>query len=815
MFFIVVLLYIAFTTMFGQDKDWQKSVTNLLIAAIVINFSRTICGLIIDFSQVIMLTFVNGLKDAAGGNFVEMFQLQALMTPPANRGAIEAAAIQGTGATEASATQIITLAFLALTMVGASLVMTTLLLVFLVVRIVYIWVLIILSPMAFFLKLSPVGGAMWGKWYDKFKEQVITGPVLAFFLWLALLTSQQTNGAILEQQGNVPVVNAQEASDKGTLNVPFLGNFNLQGYITSLALLAVGMMAARQVGGSSFGVGDSLWGGIRKRASGAVTGAVSSRLSRLGGYGRKALTTAGGAVLKGGIGLADKAGGYVLTKGKYNLSELPKVAGKKLAGTAVGKAIGLNEEYNKQKAAEHEIEELKKFGKKNEAEELEKKLINEMAGNYNKKKTPDQLKDRLAAGDLGEYEERAARLAMATKGRKDVLDMHGIDEEEEYTLREALEKSGDNNAWIGYDRNKKERVDAKGQIQKKMNDLDATELNSMFKGIGKGVHEGVDGKTGDRFVNEKLDAIDSDAFNTLNQGNKNQVLDALKVAAAKDPTSARGRNLQQKILEFTNEMTAPLKVERDKATDPAVQAQFKSKIDAIEKRHLGMNGGVDAVVQGQNAIKKNADALDSQRAKIMAKGGELHHAVPDFAKGSATGSAAAFAKLNQALQKDTAGIASNISPKLISQDNGNNEVSRAILGNMDVKAFQKVVEKGAVGQSRALMDAAKNMADIAEDTINSMEASMQGQYRAAKANAAAIVAEYQKADSLLRETYDDKISTTAKNAAKEVVGVAYRAAQVASGGAAVVAAPWLGVAAGAGYGGYKKYKAYQAAKGSI
>ena len=66
MFFVVVLIIIAFGTIFGHSRfKWQQQVPRLLIFAIVINFSKTLCGLMIDFGQVIMLTFANALREIA------------------------------------------------------------------------------------------------------------------------------------------------------------------------------------------------------------------------------------------------------------------------------------------------------------------------------------------------------------------------------------------------------------------------------------------------------------------------------------------------------------------------------------------------------------------------------------------------------------------------------------------------------------------------------------------------------------------------------------------------------------------------------
>ena len=57
MFFVLVLLVIAFATILRiESYNAKKLLPKLLIMAVVINFSKTIFGIIIDFSQVIMLT---------------------------------------------------------------------------------------------------------------------------------------------------------------------------------------------------------------------------------------------------------------------------------------------------------------------------------------------------------------------------------------------------------------------------------------------------------------------------------------------------------------------------------------------------------------------------------------------------------------------------------------------------------------------------------------------------------------------------------------------------------------------------------------
>src|SRR3989338_8131925 len=76
MFFVVILIIVAFGTIFGSDKfKHLQRVPQILLFAILINFSKTLCGLMIDFGQVIMLTFANALREIAAGNIIELFGL--------------------------------------------------------------------------------------------------------------------------------------------------------------------------------------------------------------------------------------------------------------------------------------------------------------------------------------------------------------------------------------------------------------------------------------------------------------------------------------------------------------------------------------------------------------------------------------------------------------------------------------------------------------------------------------------------------------------------------------------------------------------
>ncbi|MFA4880970.1 MAG: hypothetical protein WC650_05110 [Candidatus Doudnabacteria bacterium] len=60
MFFIVVLLYIAFCTVLGiQERSLKKMLPGFLAGVVLINFSKVLCGVAVDFSQLLSNIFLN------------------------------------------------------------------------------------------------------------------------------------------------------------------------------------------------------------------------------------------------------------------------------------------------------------------------------------------------------------------------------------------------------------------------------------------------------------------------------------------------------------------------------------------------------------------------------------------------------------------------------------------------------------------------------------------------------------------------------------------------------------------------------------
>jgi hypothetical protein len=264
MFFILMLLIIAFGTILGVERyNYQKTLPTLLLSAVLVNFSRTFCGIFIDISQVIMLTFVNGFSEAATGNFANAFRITQLMdTGTAPEG----------GNDDAVMMKLVAGWILAAVLIGFSLVVITYMTVVLIVRIIYLWVLVIMSPAAYFLRGVPLESARkyYGEWWNMLIQRLVAGPFIAFFLWLSLLTvaGGSTGGGILKSGGFEPTTGGTGETNGVEMGL-FTGE-DLQAYMIGMVMLVGGITIAEKMAGLKLSEVTGAPGKAWKNAKGAI-----------------------------------------------------------------------------------------------------------------------------------------------------------------------------------------------------------------------------------------------------------------------------------------------------------------------------------------------------------------------------------------------------------------------------------------------------------------------------------------------------------------------------------------------------------------
>lgn len=234
MLFIVGLLFIAFVTVLNVQKyEWTKLLFRLLVMAILVNFSRTILGLLIDAFQIIMLTFVNAYKDIAEGNLFAILGIPNLGTFIQNPDKI-------------TDTQTLVSMLMSLIFIVVSLIVVFIYCIILAFRIVVLWILIIVSPLAFFSWVFEGAvsqlGSFSGQFWRYLWQYLSVGPMLAFFLWLSLSTLTNMN---------LPV----ETGSTTQVGLGLAGTFdNIAKYLFAILTLVAALVltSSFQVAGASY-----------------------------------------------------------------------------------------------------------------------------------------------------------------------------------------------------------------------------------------------------------------------------------------------------------------------------------------------------------------------------------------------------------------------------------------------------------------------------------------------------------------------------------------------------------------------------------
>ena len=197
MFFIVILLVSAFSTIIGWDSSlrYNQVLPKLLLMAVLINFSKTLIQLLIDFSQVIMLTFVNAFAATGAGNFVEAFKIHDLLQARASTDQQSASlAIDSTDNLDV-VSQIFVSYLLALMMIVIANGVMIILIAYILFRIVGLWMALMLAPAAFFMIAVPGRfqkslSGFTTKYWGKLGAMLSGGPIIAFFLYLTFAILQ-------------------------------------------------------------------------------------------------------------------------------------------------------------------------------------------------------------------------------------------------------------------------------------------------------------------------------------------------------------------------------------------------------------------------------------------------------------------------------------------------------------------------------------------------------------------------------------------------------------------------------------------------
>ena len=203
MFFILILLIIAFATVlkiqsYAIKQLWWK----VLVAALLINFSLVIAGFVVDFTNVLTTFFIEAAL--AGGDFWTVTtRLMASMQILNFYNPARASDILG-GIAQFGAAGIAAFVGIVLTLIGSIVAVFVFgaAAVFLTVRILYLWLLMIFAPIIWMLWILPETSKYFSQWWDSFIKWAFFAPIYAFMIYLSLQMFDKT-GALNVQFGGL------------------------------------------------------------------------------------------------------------------------------------------------------------------------------------------------------------------------------------------------------------------------------------------------------------------------------------------------------------------------------------------------------------------------------------------------------------------------------------------------------------------------------------------------------------------------------------------------------------------------------------
>jgi len=197
LFFILVLLYTAFTLVFQISKDFKKTLLSIVLAALFINFSYPVSRALIDVTNVPMYFFVNQMAQKEGGSVfgqaLSASNIKGTLVPGAQDGGKFDSSID-------ISRMIMAIVFLFIFM---STVMV--LAILLVIRLVVLVVLVIFSPVGFAASIIPGVGKYSSMWWDNFWKYAFFGPasMLMVLISLKLFSNLGEGSAIANSIGRV------------------------------------------------------------------------------------------------------------------------------------------------------------------------------------------------------------------------------------------------------------------------------------------------------------------------------------------------------------------------------------------------------------------------------------------------------------------------------------------------------------------------------------------------------------------------------------------------------------------------------------
>lgn len=276
MFFVLILMVIAFATILRIETYGMKQILwKLIVAALLINFSLVLAGVIIDFTQILTHFFYDQVKESTGVSAQIAGILNIQRVPAMNP---DAQAAQRLAAGLAGVVMMIFSIFLGIILILVASLALGLGAFFLIVRLIMLWILLILAPLAWLLWILPATSHLFRQWWNTFLKWAFFAPIYAFFIYLAIKAAEGGSFTSIIQAEMENIVNT---AGWGTLWSMIMATPSLfLQFLVIIGLLLGGLIAAQKMGvygaqgtmGLVKGVGDRVAKWPARRAQMAAVG---------------------------------------------------------------------------------------------------------------------------------------------------------------------------------------------------------------------------------------------------------------------------------------------------------------------------------------------------------------------------------------------------------------------------------------------------------------------------------------------------------------------------------------------------------------
>lgn len=268
MFFILMLLFSAFSTIFQVEKyNIKKIFLSTLLAVLLINFSFPIARIIIDISNVMMFSFLNGGSGMGiATKFMSASQLGGILVP---------------GSYSDYSVPYLIAAIIFVFIMGITLITLAMML---MIRLLALLVIIIVSPIGFVGSVFPGTSGLSGKWWDALFRYAFFGPAMVFVMGIStsIMVSLEKGGSTMSTLKAAASKSSPAVNGMGQDFATWLGNAAL--FFLPVALLWIGMGISRSMGiagaGAVVGAAEKTAKWIGKHSTATPIGAGLRKLDR-------------------------------------------------------------------------------------------------------------------------------------------------------------------------------------------------------------------------------------------------------------------------------------------------------------------------------------------------------------------------------------------------------------------------------------------------------------------------------------------------------------------------------------------------------